>query len=353
MNLQSKHRAAADNPGRIHSLVGRIVTMVVLLGATTGCMALRLALRGAPEAEIRQFQLRLDAVDLPVNSEGGHQHQRRLAPLWTTTPVSGWLHGFDYRLIDAEGDPVPSEVLHHLKVMAPNHRELFSSQILHLVGAGQETSPVSLPRQIGYRLEEGDSLLVSAMLHNTTAHSLAGVRLEISLEYSPVGSWRPPLAVVPFFTQVTPPLQETFYDLPPGYSQTSVLVKPAISGRILALGGHLHRYGVSLRLEDVGSRRVLWEVEADRLPDGTVVGIPQDEFIWSRGPKLRAERTYRVTATYDNPTGHSIPDGGMGTLGGVIVPDEPWPTVDRKSAEYVWELDRETGLAEVSPHEHR
>lgn len=199
---------------RRRSRLVRQLAVVVMCGPLAGCMALRLSSRGAPKEEIRQFELQLEAVDLPVAHEEDSHEQHQPAPLWTTIPVSGWLHGFDYRLSDAEGHPVPREVLHHYKVMVPDRRELFSPLMLHLVGAGGETTPVSLPRQIGYQLEEGDSLLVTAMLHNPTGRSLEGVQLQITLHYSPPGSWQPPLRVVLFFTHVTPPLQETSYDLP-------------------------------------------------------------------------------------------------------------------------------------------
>ena len=120
---------------------------------------------------------------------------------------------------------------------------------------------------------------------------------------------------------------------PPGRSQRRIEVRPAISGRILALGAHLHRYGVSLKLEDATSGRMLWETETRQSSDGSVLEIPQDQFVWSRGPTLWSDRSYRVTVIYDNPTGDTIPGGGMGTLGGVIVPEEQWPEVDRLAPE--------------------
>ena len=72
--------------------------------------------------------------------------------------------------------------------------------------------------------------------------------------------------------------------------------------------------------------------------------------VWSRGPALRSDRTYRVTAVYDNPTGDTIPNGGMGTIGGAIVVDDPWPEVDRLAAEYIWYMKRE--VAPSASHRH-
>ena len=352
MYLQAPHCDRAPRVRRNMPVAQQLVVAVICV-AQAGCMALRLSSRGAPEEEMREFEIQLEAVDLPAVHDGGHNEQGVLTPVWATVPASGWLHGFDYSLVDAKGNPVPREVLHHLKVMDPDRRELFNPIMLHLAGSGAETGPVLFPRQVGYPLEEGDTLLVTAMLHNPTGRSLEGVQLQITLHYSPRGSWKPPLPVMPFFTHVTPPMSDPSYDLPPGRSERSIELRPAVSGQIIGLGGHLHRYGVSLRLEDATEGRVLWEREAKRSPDGTVLEIPQERFVWSRGPTLRSDHTYRLTAVHDNPTGDTIRGGGMGTLGGAIVMEESWPEVDRLAAEYIWYLNREATSSRAPGHQHR
>ena len=352
MDLRASRVRRADVV-RTSKRVAKGLTAGVVCVQLAGCMALRLSSRGAPEEEMREFEIQFEAVDLPAVHDGGDHEQPVLSPLWATVPVSGWLHGFDYHLVDAEGNPVPREVLHHLKVMDPDRRELFNPIMLHLAGSGGETMPVLFPREVGYPIEEGDTLLVTAMLHNTTGRSLEGVQLLVALHYSPHGSWKPPLPVVPFFTHVTSPMSEPSYDLPPGLSEKSIELRPAVSGRILGLGGHLHRYGVSLRLEDTTEGRVLWEREARRSPDGHVLEIPHQYFVWSRGPKLRSDHTYRLTAVHDNPTGDTIPGGGMGTLGGAMVMEESWPEVDRLAAEYIWYLNREATPSRALGHQHR
>jgi len=328
------HRRA---PGRS---AGRRLVIFTVASLAPGCMALRLSSLGPPNQEMRELRVVLAAVDLPAMA---HVDEEVLqpAPVWATFPEAGWLHTFEFTLVDAEGGPVPRGVLHHFKVIEPERRELFSPLPLHLVGAGEETDPVRLPSSVGYRLEAGDSLLITAMLHNPTDVDLEGVRLEATLGYSIEGSWRPPMDVVPFFAHVAPPMSVASYDLPPGRSTRTVDVRPAISGNLLGIGGHLHRYGVSLSVDDVTEARRIWATTATTASDGTVLEIPRDHFIWSRGPRLEASHTYRISAVFDNPTGAVIPDGGMATLGGLIIPGEPWPDVDRADPEYRWYLERE------------
>ena len=300
---------------------------------------------------MREFGIDFAAVDLPAAGDRNYNDQPTLTPVWTTIPVSGWLHGWDFRIVAADGDSLPREVLHHLKVMSLSYRELFNPIMLHLAGAGGETKPVVLPKEVGYPLQEGDTLLVTAMLHNTTGRDLTGVRLRVEFQYSPApGAWRAPLPVVPFFAHVTPPMSDPSYDLPPGRSARSIELKPAVSGEILGLGGHLHRYGVLLRLEDLTEGEVIWEKEAERTEDGQVLEVPYDRFVWSSLPALRSDHTYRLTAIHDNPTGRTLVGGGMGTLGGAIYVEEAWPEVDRQAPEYAWYLDREATSGDGHRH---
>lgn len=215
------HRDDVPHRASLGPVLGRrsvFALLGVLVSTLSGCMALNLSARGAPDAEMQTLELALRPVDLPAQ-HADHEMGHQPTPLWVTLPQSGWLHAWEYQLVDADGQPVDRGVLHHFKVMSPEHRELFSPIMLHLIGAGEETDPVVLPRQVGYRFEQGDSLLVTAMLHNPTDRDLRGVRLELQLHYSTRGDWQPPMDVVPFFAHVAPPMTVASYDLPPGRSE--------------------------------------------------------------------------------------------------------------------------------------
>ncbi len=324
----------------------------VALGWTNaGCTVWDLAARGVPDEEmIETYTLEMQPIaDLPAGS--AHHGGPQPMPLQTTAGFSGWVHGFSYEVLDGNGNSLPHEILHHVKVMAPDARELLSPLMLRIVGAGSETEPVVLPKQAGYRVEAGDSLLVTAMTHNPTGEDYSDVTIRVMLSYSPEGPWKEPLSVYPFFTHVTEPgEEETYYDIPPGRSERSFDVTPALSGRILGLGGHLHQYGYALRLSDPSDGRTLWEVQAERDESGNVIRVPSDIFVLQGGIEVEAGRPLRVTAIYDNPSGQVVPEGAMGTIGGVFYSDDAWPAVDTSHPVYVWDLDRE--LAPLMGTEH-
>jgi hypothetical protein len=103
-----------------------------------------------------------------------------------------------------------------------------------------------------------------------------------------------------------------------------------IDGRLLGYSGHLHDYGVSVRLEDVATSKVIGTVKAIGSPDGKIKSISRSlPGVGGDGVRLRAGRKYRVVGTYNNTTGEPIA-GAMAHITGIFAPDDmtKWPKVD-------------------------
>src|SRR3989442_12471373 len=92
---------------------------------------------------------------------------------------------------------------------------------------------------------------------------------------------------------------------------------------MLGLGGHMHDYGVSLELKDMTTGKVLWRGAPVTDAAGRVITFPLARFYnWRRlGVHVVPAHRYRLTAVYENRTGRSIRDGGMGAVAGLFVPD--------------------------------
>jgi hypothetical protein len=250
--------------------------------------------------------------------------------------MDGWLRSVTVDVVDGKGRPLPRKLLHHANVIAPEQRELFSPIMLRIGAAGPETDPIEMPRILGLRVHRGDSILVVAMLDNPSLQRQNDVRVRVRLGYVPDDTWFKPIGIRPFYLDVMPPAGGHSYDLPAGHSERSWEGKPAIAGRVLAVGGHLHQYGVALRFRDVTDGRDLWVARPTRDSAGEVLAVPTKFFWWRGGVRLYPNHVYRLTAVYDNPTGHVIPDGAMGTLGGVFLPGRgtSWPQVARSDPQY-------------------
>jgi hypothetical protein len=274
----------------------------------------------------------------PTTAEG---HGPQPEPLWTIAPMSGWIHGFTIELTDANGDTLPSDILHHVKVMTPGKRELFNPIMLRLVGAGSETRAAGVPRSLGFPIEVGDSLLATAMVHNDLGLHFEGVRLRVRLHMTAGARNTSPTIVYPFFLHVTPAEGHSEFDLPPGRSVKTWDASPAVGGEVVGFGGHSHRYAVELRFEDLTAGRVLWRAPITTDSTGYIVDVPRKVYRTTRGPTLYPDRTYRLTAIYENPTQDTLRGAGMATLGGMLRPHGSWPEVDRHDPLYLVDRARE------------
>jgi hypothetical protein len=315
-----------------------LVFTAAVLAAAPQLLAQEPLLTVHQNADQHEIIFEIGPLDLEANADHGRVAQPKAQAV--VLPVGGFLHGFTTEMIDADGKQLPAALLHHVNIIAPQRRELFSEIMQRVGAAGSETGRMVVPKFLGYPVNQGDSLLFTAMFHNPTGTSYHNARFRIRMRYSRERTWHPRWAVQPFYLDVMPPAGGHAYNLPAGRSTRSWQGKPAISGRILAMGGHLHKYGVALRLEDVTEGKVLFESAPELDGNGNVKAMPKKYFLWRFGIPLNANHTYRLTAIYDNPTGKTLIGGGMGALGGVFAPDDArdWPTVDRNHPEYQYDV---------------
>jgi hypothetical protein len=128
------------------------------------------------------------------------------------------------------------------------------------------------------------------------------------------------------------------FDVPAGRSTYNWEGSPQIPGTIVAMGGHAHDYVTSIQFTDATTGDTIWRQTPVRDTEGHLRAIPIARFYrWYRlGIHIEPSHIYRVTVVYDNPTGHDIPFGGMGSVAGLIVPDRgaSWPAADPRDPIY-------------------
>lgn len=306
-------------------------------------------IRVLDQADRGEMVFLIGPVDLPAGlSHDGHVHGARVPLQVLELPRAGWIHGFVTDMVDSTGAPLEETFLHHVNVIDPGKRELFSPISQRIMAAGPETGEKELPPSMGLPVEEGQRLLVRAVFHNPTTADRRRLYLRIRFAFTRSQAGEARAGVFPLYLDVKPPVGKKSFDLPSGVSSQSWEGRPAVSGRLLAAAGHMHRHGRTLRLEDVTAGKVLWEVEPEIDAEGGILDIPIGSFWKKGGLPIRSDHVYRLTVTYDNPTGATIPDGGMGTLGGVFIPDpgEKWPDVDPAHRDYLADLRHTRGLDE-------
>lgn len=249
-------------------------------------------------------------------------------------PVTGWLRGFRITLSDANGRPLPRRLIHHVNMMNFERRALLYDAVERTLAAGQETEDVTLPRAVGFPMTAGTAVGLMAAWANDTGADIEGVYLTVTLLWSPTNLSPRPLDALPLYLDVNyqGPGQSDSYDLPAGASSRSHEFTLPIGGRLLGVGGHLHDYARELTLEDLETGRTVVRLRARLDRAGKLLSVER-RLYGARGDglALRGGRRYRITASYDNPTGSTIPSGAMGIMIGLFVPEDlaKWPSLDR------------------------
>src|SRR5690348_12423250 len=258
-------------------------------------------------------------------------------------PVDGWFRGFRVDLTDAAGHPVPRHVMHHLIMVNFSRRQLLYSAAERLMGAGTETDQeVSVPKTIGVPMSPGMNLGMYVAWHNDTGKDLDGVYLKVTMLWTPKNQNPRPVNSMPIYMDVnlTVGASNTF-DVPPGKSSKSYEFTLPVGGRLLGVGGHMHDYGVDVRLEDAETGKVLTSVKTTRDAEGKVTKISRRLFgVSGDGLKLEANHRYRVVGDYDNSTNETRIKGAMAHMVGLFVPDDmsKWPQIDPTNPTYQRDL---------------
>lgn len=306
----------------------------------------------AVDHERAEVTIELPPIDVEAAAPGS-ERMVNLPVDQVVMPVSCSIYGARVEVRDQSGRVLPATFLHHLNLTDPSHRDLFLPASLHILAASKETPPLRVPPLVmGLPLEQGQRLLVWAMLANETGAAYHSVRVRLLLGCRPRGSGLFG-SVFPIFRGYPWGLDAMFplgkrpdgskaFDLPPGRSSKSWESSPAVPGTIVGIGGHVHDHALSLELQDATTGEVIWHGTPVRDQQGRVLQMPVKRFYnWhSLGVHILPSHRYRVTVAYENLTNHTILDGGMGSVGGLFVPDRgvTWPPVDTSDAIYRQDL---------------
>jgi hypothetical protein len=258
-------------------------------------------------------------------------------------PIEGWFRGFRVDLVDAKGQPVPRHVMHHLIMVNFSRRQLLYSAAERLMGAGTETDDeVSVPKTIGVPMSPGMKLGMYVAWHNDTGKDLEGVFLKLTMLWTPKNQNPQPVNALPIYMDVNLTVGgSNTFDVPPGKSSKAYEFSLPVGGRLLGVGGHMHDYGVGVRLEDVETGKVVTRIVATRDTNGKLIKVSRKLYgVSGDGLKLKANHKYRVVGEYDNPTGEMLVKGAMAHMVGLFVPDDmgKWPRIDLADATYQRDL---------------
>src|SRR3989441_2702621 len=201
--------------------------------------------------------LDLAPMDLPANTPHHGIAQPPVATL--EIPESGSIYGFRVQVVDSAGRELPDELIHHFNLIDPDHRELFLPISRRLLAAGHETGAIRLPRLLfGLPLKRGEHVVASAMVENLTPAAYRGARVRLVMSFTPEKRPWPLFSASPWQMDVAFPVGDKSFTLPPGRSSRAYEGSPAVPGKIVGLGGHMHDYGRVIEFPDVTTGEVIY-----------------------------------------------------------------------------------------------
>jgi plastocyanin len=256
---------------------------------------------------------------------GGYQTLRRTETV-APPPVRGSIVGMDVRVVDPQGQVIPQDVLmlHHNVFTngGPDNSRVDGACPQRLVrerfyGTSEELRPLTLPRGYGYPTAPEDRWKMIWMVMNHR-HEPRSAYLEYRVTVDPSPGITP---VKPYWLSVVPCVSDPQYTVPGGrppgrehrLSRTFTLPE---SGRIVAVGGHLHGGSKALVLSQPGcGHRSLAVNEPTYAPAGDplyrvspLLHEPDPKSIswhqWSDGWGIRQGEQLKVTAVYDGSRPH-------------------------------------------------
>ncbi len=268
----------------------------------------------------RVVTLRVGPLPLPART--GHHEALQAPDFFWEVPFDGWLVAYQPRLVDAAGSNLPGRLLHHVGFWHTTRADfLCPNKPEHIFGAGGELNEWPAVPGFGYRVTPGERIRVDTMFHNPTATDYPEVYLEVKIEYVLVEDGIPLRNYYPAWFDVQE-CRNSGYDLRPGSNVKAGQHRVRFGGILLGVGGHLHDYGLLLRLENTSTKQKVTELIAQLDDAGLIQSMPTETFTNRGGYRIRPGDTLRVTAVYDNKTGRALPDGAMGIVVGYFVPDD-------------------------------
>lgn len=245
-------------------------------------------------------------------------------------PVDGYAKAFRVEVVDSRGAILPRSLLHHLIGINLDRRQFIYPATERLFAMGKETEAVSLPGKLAIPIGQGQRLGFYVAWHNDTGRDFKDISVRVVMNWVPGTASKDLIPVLPVYLDVNNDVggDDTF-DVTPGKSSKAFEFVSPVSGKLLAVGGHLHDYGAAVRLDDAATGATLVRLPADRERDGRIKGMPRKFFAFNP-IRLEAGHRYRVVAEYDSPLAKTIRAGGMANMVAAIVPDDPrsWPAID-------------------------
>ena len=230
-----------------------------------------------------------------------------------STEESVWVIGWRTKAVDETGGFLPDDIQCH--TILSDH-PLFQEVDKPFEGICTDgfTPVFKFPEGYGLRVRKGRRLSFQPMFNNRHDEGCQ-VRMQLEVDYVPESELKGPMRTLHCWALSV--IYPDMYWVDAGErNETKREFEFPFTGRVHAIGGHIHPYGEYLELKRVKDGKVMFTAhlhKAERLADQRL-----DTYASTEGFFVREGETYLMTAVYENPT-----DKEIDAMGGFFIFFDP------------------------------
>lgn len=220
---------------------------------------------------------------------------------------AAWVVGFQPKVVDANGTPLPGQLLY--KAIVFNKHE---SNPICVSGNGgnpfavttSALTKVKLPEGFGYPLLPDDPLEAKVVFQNQTDQDYLGVIFEFELETIPMDQAKG-FADVKAMLLDTDPCEHKPLSIEPGafVEKNKTFTLPE-SGHLMVANGVLSNYGVAISLAHSQNGEIsvipFWRAEAELDENHRLVDLTPNPFLDPQGKQINEGDKMTLGVTFDN-----------------------------------------------------
>lgn len=239
-------------------------------------------------------------IDLPAGTTIDAMLDRPLKMRFQTDKEI-WVTGFTPRVVDSNGNELPSGLLHSA-MMLNMHEEnpLCAGAPNPFMYATSTLTEVELPRGFGYPVLPTDPLEARVVLSNPTDKPYSDVFFEIVLVARSMDAFSSMRDVKPMFLELDPCNHAPVDSAPRAFSKKSATYQvPEASNMVVALGV-LQDFGAAVELTSGTDIMPFWRTEAIKNEKHVIEDMTDNPFVDTEGKAFKSGDRITLGLSYDN-----------------------------------------------------